>query len=164
MYGDNGDRPRVERWDTLEVLHRSAYDVADGKLSVVIEVQQPVFEDGRKGRVKLGCAIQRGERTLRIPCRDGNTSEVKTVVTMLQTLTEDVLKVCEARFREIDEEHRPPPRTYDNTAGAGRSGGGGPLRYTEPGMGLSRFSGPSNGTSPKRQKRRERRDRDFAEE
>jgi len=157
MYADIGDRPKVERWDTIEVLHRSNQAVEGGNLGVTIEVQQPVFEDGRKGRVKLGCAIQRGERTLRIPCRDGGTSEIMMIAQMLQDVaTEENLKSYEERFREIEEANRPPER---------RSYGGGTAgNYSEPGMGLARFSGKSDGSSPKRAKRRERRGHESAED
>jgi len=148
----NDKRTPIDHWETLKVLHSDSKPVGrDGDLGVVIEVQRPVFEGGRTGRSTMGVIIRRGERMLRLFCRNGDTHEISALRDMLADLPDTVLDEYASEYDTLRAENDPPPR---ERGGGGRERGSGP-RPGEVGGGLSRFSGESK-RDRKRRKRQER--------
>jgi len=150
--GKSSECTPIKHWETLEVLHSDTRRVGRDDLGIVIEVQRPVFEDGRTGRVSMGMVIRRGERMLRLFCRDGSTDEISALREMLDGV--HGLDGFTDRFAELRAENDPPPRERESR----RERGSGP-KPGEVGGGLSRFSGESK--RDKRRRKREARERDH---
>lgn len=143
--GNGRTKSPIDHWETLEVLYSARSEAGREPLGIVIEVQQPVFEGGRTGRPSMGCVVRRGERMLRVPCRDGKTEEIVALREMLGALPDSKLAECSARYAEIVGANAPPPRE-DRQGRAPRS-----PRPGEAGSGLSRFT-----TVSKRERRRQK--------
>lgn len=145
-------RAPIERWETLEVLYSDTRKPGRDDLGILVEVQRPVFEGGRTGRVSLGVAIRRGERMLRLFCRDGATTEISELRDMLATLDYSKLDSFTDRFAELRLKHDPVQRERAEERGSRPNRGG-------PGSGLGPWSAPGK-TERKRKKRsREQPDR-----
>lgn len=118
------DRPKIDRWETIKVLH-SGLSVS-GQVSMIVEVERPVFEDQRSGRPTMSCLLKRGERALRIPCKDGSMNDVLELRKLLAALTPDLVKEMHDSFDSIVEAGRQ----------SHRDGGRARPRPGEPGGGL----------------------------
>jgi len=101
---DGKKRASIDHWETVEVLHSNVLTVGEEDLGVVVEAQRPVFESGQNGRVNMSVVIRRGERMLRLFCRDGDMTEVATLRDMLDTLDDQALERITARFGELCRE------------------------------------------------------------
>lgn len=130
MNRDNGQRPRraIDHWETVEMIHSSQREIGRDNLGIVIEIQRPVFEDGGQGRLTMSCAVHRGERALRLFCRDGDTREIRALEELLSEATPK-LEGATARFDEICNTEE---KGHRKDSAKGKPG--------EPGGGLSRFS------------------------
>lgn len=128
------------------MLHSDTRSAGRDDLGIVVEVQRPVFEGGRTGRVSMGMVIRRGERMLRLFCRDGSTDEISALRDMLVAM--HGMEGFTDTFKELRAEHDPPPREREDR----RERGSAP-RPGDVGGGLARFSGEA-----KRDKRRRKRE------
>lgn len=144
--GDNRQRRKVERWETLEVLHSDRATTAKADVSLVVEVKQPIFEDGAKGFPKMNATLSRGDRFLRFSCFDGDVSEIKALADLLNGVMSGLDDFPE-KYDEFVEKHKATTHR----------GGGGAKKHGGVGGGLSRFSDKNEGkTERRRRKRRER--------
>lgn len=142
--GGRQQRRKVERWETLEVLHSGMETTAKAEIGLVIEIKQPIFEGGAKGFPKMNATVRRGDRFLRLTCFDGDVSEIKALA--------DLLNGAVAGIDDLPEKYD----VYVDKHKAGRDRGG-PKKHGGVGGGLSRFSSKGEGkTERRKRKRRER--------
>lgn len=149
--GKKGERTPIDHWETLKVLHSDSKPVGrDGDLGIVIEVQRPVFEGGRTGRCTMGVIIRRGERMLRLFCRNGDHHEISALRDMLADLPDTVLDDYSEEYDSLRAKNDPLPRERPQERGSGprRAGTGG---------GLGQWSAP--GKTARKKAARERRAR-----
>lgn len=132
-----GSRSPVDHWETLEVLFNAQVEVGKEILSLVVEVQRPIFEGGRAGRPSMGCILRRGERMLRLPCRDGSTAEIIAFRSLLAGLDADTLIALTERYWALRDKHSETDQQVRRAPKPGEVGGG-----------LSRYS-----KTPKRDRR-----------
>lgn len=130
----NGQRTPIDHWDTLKVLHSDSRPVGrDGDLGVVIEVQRPVFEGGRTGRSTMGMVVRRGERMLRVLCRNGDYSEICSLRDMLAGLSDETLDGYAEEYETIRADNDPPSRERYPERGSGPKRGAGPGQFSATG-------------------------------
>lgn len=140
----NNKRRKVDEWETIEILFNGRESTPKADIGLVIEVKQPIFDDGTKGFPKLGATVIRGDRFLRFMCFDGDISELKAI--------DGLFSKASASFEEYQA-------AYDghiaNHKQSGRGGNGRSQRPGGVGGGLSRFSDGEGKTEKRRRKRRE---------
>lgn len=139
----NGKRTTIDHWETVELLHSDTRSAGRDDLGISIEVQRPVFEGGREGRIAMGVVLRRGERMLRLFCRDGATTEISDIRDMLNELDTATLVGFTDRFVELRLEHDPPSRERDQKRGSTPKTG-------DAGSGLGQWSKPGK-TARKRE-------------
>lgn len=145
---DGKQRRKVERWETLEVLHSGRETTAKADISLVVEIKQPIFEDGAKGFPKMNATLSRGDRFLRFSCFDGDVSEIKALSDLLNGVIAQADGFSE-RYDGFVEKHK-----------SSQQRGGGDKKHGGVGGGLSRFSDQAEGkTERRRRKRHERGER-----
>lgn len=143
----NGKRATIDHWETLRVLHSDSRPVGrDGDLGVVIEVQRPVFEGERTGRSTMGMVIRRGERMLRLICRNGDSSEISALRDMLAGISDEVLHEYAEEYESIQAKNDPPLRERPSERGSFQKRGA---------TGLGQFSPPGK-TARKRENKAKR--------
>jgi hypothetical protein len=140
------ERPRrkVVEWRTLEVLYDRREAAQKSDISLVIEIKQPVFEDGSHGFPKLGAKLSRGDHFLRFVCFDGDVSELQA----LFSLFHDVKTIGFDRFQAAYDGH---VATYRSASHYGDNEG----LNRRVGVGVPRFNSENRGD-----RRRRRRDRE----
>lgn len=148
----NERRDSIDHWETVEVLHSDTTTVGRDSIGLVVEVQRPVFEGGREGRLSMGAVLTRGGRMLRFRCQQGDTAEISALRRLFSAFDEEKLGALTAKFDELRAEHDPKPRER------GSRSGGGEAKPGSVGGGLSRFSKTS-----KRERRRQKRQGDRPE-
>ena len=117
---DGRKRSPIDRWETVEVLCSEQREVDKHHLGVEIEVQRPVFADGRTGRLSLGVLLRRDERVLRLFCPFGAVAEISAFRELLESLSDARLDAVVGRFRSLCDEHAPPrgaPRRAERPSG-----------------------------------------------
>jgi hypothetical protein len=142
----NGKRTPIDHWETVEVLHSDSVNVGREDVGLVIEVQRPIFEGGREGRLSMGAVLTRGERMLRFFCPGGAITEISALRSMLLDLDEETLAGFATKFDDLRDEHDPKPQRQER----------GSTKPGQVGGGLSRFSKTSK-RERRRQKHREER-------
>ena len=101
----NQRRRVVERWETLEVLHSGIESAAKTDIGFVIEIKQPVFEDGSRGFPKMNATLSRGERFLRFTCFDGEISEINALINLMNGAV-DAISGFSGIYDNYVEEHK----------------------------------------------------------
>jgi hypothetical protein len=148
----NRGRARIEKWETVAVLHEEKVE-GEQPIGLKVEVQCPVFEDGRKGRPRMGCVVRRGDRSLRFQCYEGSMSEIDicaelfahaTAPELAEKITAGYSEIMAQNASEVDKRQR-------RDASSNK-------RLGQPGGGLGRFSKPGK-TARKRSRSREGRQR-----
>jgi len=96
-------RSSVDHWETVEVLHSEKKNGSGqfNELGVSVEVQRPIFSDGREGRVGLSVVFRRGDRLLRLNCPNGSMQEVSSFLDMISGLTPERLDLFGREFEVI---------------------------------------------------------------
>lgn len=134
-------RRKVERWETLEVLHVGSESTAKADIGLAIEIKQPIFEDGFKGFPKMSATLNRGDRFLRFTCFDGDVSEIKALANLLNAV--DGLDGFPAVYDKAVDEYKAQGKGRATAAKPGGVGGG-----------LSRFSDKGEGKTERRRRKR----------